>query len=184
MSDSSGNSPSTASPVFAQASTVETAWRIYTALADWTGKVDTKAAFALTVESAALALTAVLRSSSHSGPGGAPRLDGLSAPALATVGMGLLTVAALLAVLAVVPRLGDEGVPRSGPGFVYFGDLRGLAPDELAQTLRTTDPLPVLSRQLVIMSKIAWRKHRCTQASLALAAAGLVTAALAAAAAG
>ncbi|MFD7137453.1 Pycsar system effector family protein [Streptomyces sp. NPDC059894] len=179
MSDSSGNSPSTASPVSAQVSAVETAWRIHSALADWTGKVDAKAAFALTVESAALALTAVLRSSSHADPGGAP--PGLSVPALATAGMGLLTVAALLAVLAVVPRMGDERVPRSGPGFIYFGDLRGLAPEELAQILRTTDPLPVLSRQLVVMSKIAWRKHRCTQASLALAAAGLVTAALAAA---
>ncbi|MFM9703314.1 Pycsar system effector family protein [Streptomyces galilaeus] len=78
----------------------------------------------------------------------------------------------------------DTQVPRSGQGFIYFGDLRGLAPDDLAQTVRTTDPLPALSRQLVVMSKIAWRKHRYTQASLVLAASGLVTAALAAAVAG
>ncbi|MFF8195580.1 Pycsar system effector family protein [Streptomyces bobili] len=182
MSDPSGNSPSDASPVSAQATAGETAWRIHAALADWTGKVDAKAVFALTVESAALALTAVLRSSSRSAAGGA--LPGLSVPALVTVGMGLLTVAVLLAVLAVVPRMGHTQVPRSGQGFIYFGDLRGLAPDDLAQTLRTTDPLPALSRQLVVMSKIAWRKHRYTQASLVLAATGLLTAALAAAVAG
>ncbi|MFD6548016.1 hypothetical protein, partial [Bacillus cereus] len=33
---------------------IETAWKIHAALVDWTGKVDTKASFALTIESALL----------------------------------------------------------------------------------------------------------------------------------
>ncbi|MEU6811303.1 Pycsar system effector family protein [Streptomyces sp. NPDC046831] len=139
--------------------------------------MDAKATFALTVESAALALTALLRTAPHSGAG-----DGRGV--LTAAGMALLTGAALLAVLAVVPRMASGGPSRPGVDFIYFGHLRGLAPDELTHILRTADPLPALSRQLVTMSVIAWRKHRFTQGSLVLAAAGLVTVALAGAVAG
>ncbi|MBZ6139919.1 Pycsar system effector family protein [Streptomyces olivaceus] len=179
MSEGSGNPLSGTDAPSAQISAgTETAWRIHAALADWTGKVDAKAAFALTLESGALALTAVLRSSSGTRSGGSP--PGQSFPVLATAAMVLLTAAALMSVLAVVPRLRDRWVPSSGQDFIYFGHLRGLAPETLAQALRSTDPLPALSRQLVVMSEIAWRKHRYTQVSLSLAATGLVTAAAAA----
>jgi hypothetical protein len=154
----------------------ETAWRIHAALIDWTGKADVKAAFALTVESAALALTAALHSGAAPSPGGAPS----GFPALLATGAVLLGAAALLAVLAVAPRMRVDRTARPPtPDFIYFGHVRTLEPEELAQLLRTADPLPALSRQLVTMSRVAWYKHRCTQASLALAAAGLVAVALA-----
>ncbi|CAM5360628.1 hypothetical protein SHIRM173S_13020 [Streptomyces hirsutus] len=41
------------------------------------------------------------------------------------------------------------------------------------------DPLPPLSRQLVVMSEIAWTKHRRVQWSLTLAVAGCTAFALA-----
>lgn len=153
----------------------ETAWRIHAALLDWTGKVDVKAAFALTVESAALALAAALHSGARPSPGDLP--TGLSA--LLAVGATLLGAAALLAVLAVVPRMRvDRTARHPTPDFIYFGHIRVLEPEELARVLRTADPLPALSRQLVTMSRIAWYKHCCTQASLVLAAVGLVAVAL------
>ena len=45
-------------------------------------------------------------------------------------------------------------------------------PAALAQKLQREPILPVLSNQLVNMSKIAWRKHRFVQVSFLLAAAG------------
>ncbi|MGW0777012.1 Pycsar system effector family protein [Streptomyces sp. NPDC002835] len=153
----------------------ETAWRIHSVLVDWTGKVDVKAAFALTVESAALASTAALHSGAR--PFGGPSAG---SSVLLAAGAALLGAAVLLAVLAVAPRMNvDRAARHPTPDFIYFGHIRALKPDELVQTLRTADPLPALSRQLVTMSRIAWYKHRCTQASLALAAAGLVAVAFA-----
>ncbi|MEW2631157.1 Pycsar system effector family protein [Streptomyces sp. NPDC048389] len=154
----------------------ETAWRIHAALIDWTGKVDVKAAFALTLESAALALTAALHSGAPLSSSGPPS----GSSALLATGAVLLGAAALFAVLAVTPRMRvDRTARHPTPDFIYFGHVRALEPEELAQMLRSADPLPALSRQLVTMSRIAWYKHRCTQASLSLAAAGLVAVAVA-----
>ncbi|MEU6406194.1 hypothetical protein [Streptomyces sp. NPDC046985] len=40
--------------------------------------------------------------------------------------------------------------------------------DELTTALKQTDVLPVLSRQLIAMSKIAWGKHRHVQMSFGI----------------
>jgi hypothetical protein len=81
-----GPSPEGGSPL-AEANTVgsspaaETAWRIHGGLLDWTGKIDSKASFVLTVEAAALAGFAVLghpwRELAH-GVGAFQRLAGLA----------------------------------------------------------------------------------------------------------
>lgn len=44
---------------------LETAWKIQAALVDWTGKADTKASIALSVQSTVLALVGVLATSGH-----------------------------------------------------------------------------------------------------------------------
>jgi hypothetical protein len=151
-------------------------WRIHDALRDWTGKVDAKASFALTIESAVLAATVAL-----SGKDG--RLSALHHDSLLTyrIGIALLGIAALAAVAAVIPQI------RSGPterewrnNFIFFGHLRHWQPDHLAEAWASSEVLPVLARQAVVMSKIAWRKHRELQLSLSAAVLGtaaLVTAA-------
>jgi hypothetical protein len=149
----------------------ETAWRIHTSLSDWTGKVDNKAVFALSIESAMLAGTAVL----SSGPNAFLDLAGTPAAWLTRIGVILLALSVLLAVAVVIPRTRGALLRVDWPeNFTYFGHLRLWEPDALAEHLRTADPLGSLSRQLVTMSKVAWRKALLVKLSLIIAPAGAV----------
>ncbi|MET9616262.1 Pycsar system effector family protein [Kitasatospora indigofera] len=145
---------------------VQTAWQIHASLTEVTGRVDAKASFALTIESALLGAVVAL-----SAPGN--RLSTISGPLQSTafwIGITLLSVAALAAVSVVIPRGGGT---RSGRhNFIYYGQLRHWAPDQLAEQLTGGDLLPLLSQQLVAMSRIVWTKHRRVQQSLVLAVAG------------
>ncbi|PSM37822.1 hypothetical protein C6Y14_40030 [Streptomyces dioscori] len=159
----------------AETDPVETAWRVHTVLTDWAGKVDAKAAFALTLESAALgALIAV------SGPGHRlGELDSTLPKVLFWLGVALLGLAALAAVSVVSPRLRSEpGLDRENH-FIYFGDLRHWDPQHLAERLGQVSPLESLTRQLVTMSQVVWVKHQRVRQSLMLAIAGSASVVLA-----
>lgn len=144
---------------------VETAWKIHATLVDWTGKVDTKASFAATIESVVL--------------GGAITLSGENRllseitgfPAfLRNTSLVLLALAAISAISVVTPRLRSFSMTaEASENFIYFGHLKHWQPDDLATALTHRESLPVLSRQLVVMSKVAWQKHRRVQISLWLA---------------
>lgn len=145
---------------------IDQAWRIHAALADWTGKVDAKASFALALESAAVLV--VLRALEPDGP-----LAGLRfgwTQLLVWAGLTGLLVAVVLATLAVVPRLRRLGVlgRESVDNFIFFGHLQFWRPVDLERRLRQGDVLPSLTQQVLNMSKIAWRKHRLVQWSLRL----------------
>ncbi|WP_079159586.1 Pycsar system effector family protein [Streptomyces griseus] len=152
-----------------RAEAVKVAWQIHASLHESTRTVDAKASFALAMESAALAGIAAL-----SGGGRAlDRVTGFSEFVL-WLGVALLGLSAILAVLVVVPRHNGQGRSPS-PGedeFLFYGHLRHWSPDDLAQRLVRAEVLPSLSRQLVIMSGIAWTKHRRVQQSLVLAVVG------------
>ncbi|MEV6836345.1 Pycsar system effector family protein [Streptomyces sp. NPDC051133] len=147
----------------------ETAWRIQAAVADWTAKADSKASFALTMESTALAVLGLLSSSKLSTGG----LSSTLARVLLWIGALLMVGGVGCAAWAISPNLRKE---RRGPevddDFLYFGHVRHLDPEVLEAALRVKDPLPSLSRQVVVMSEIAWNKHRRVQWSLMLAVAG------------
>ncbi|MFC5801172.1 Pycsar system effector family protein [Streptomyces formicae] len=152
---------------------LDTAWRVHGALVEWTGKADSKAAFALTLQSTGLAVVAVLVSTQR----GLNPSGGVAAVAFLVIGAALLALGAGFAVAAVSPSLGmGQGGQRpvARDAFLYFGHLRLWDPGELEATLRQTDPLPSLTRQLVVMSSIAWAKHRRVQWSLTCGAAGVV----------
>jgi hypothetical protein len=156
---------------------VETAWRIHGALADWTGKVDGKAAFALSIESAILAGLVALGGDGHP----LSRVHGTLGRAALWGSTGLVVVGLVLAVAAVAPRMRTRRtVEEWRTNFVYFGHLRHWSAARLCDVLRREDPLPVLSRQLVVMSELAWRKHLLVRTSLWAAVAGVVLAGLAA----
>lgn len=145
---------------------LETAWKIQAALADWTGKADTKASIALSVQSTVLALVGVLAASgttTRSTPG----------QALLWAGGFILLCGALLAAATVAPNLRLE---RRGPDpdddYLYFGHLRHFEPEGLERALRSGATLSALSRQIVVMSQIAWTKHRRVQLSFLLAVLG------------
>lgn len=163
-------------PADDQKSATEDAWRIHAAVVDWTGKVDSKASFALALESAALGVIVTLT-------GEGRRLSGLDSyweTRLFWAGVGVLIAALLVVMTVVAPRLRSlRSRSEWRMNYVYFGHLRKWEPQELERALIRGDHLPVVSRNVVIMSKIAWRKHRRLQVSLWLAVLGAATVGLA-----
>jgi Family of unknown function (DUF5706) len=157
---------------------VVNAWRIHDALVAWTSNVDSKASFALAIESAVAAALVALC-------GHGARLSHLyGAWSTAFFSAGAVTLAAaLVCVLYVVrPRLRSKEVDREWRnGLIYFGHLRHWSATELEAELRNGDMLPILSRQLVAMSGIAWAKHRMLQLSMTLAPVSVVLIGVAAA---
>ncbi|MEU9168737.1 Pycsar system effector family protein [Streptomyces sp. NPDC048420] len=147
----------------------ETAWRIQTAVADWTAKADSKASFALTMQSTALAVLGLLATSKRA----AGDLDSPVPRLLLWIGVLFMVAGVSCAAWAISPNLRKE---RRGPqhddDFLYFGHVRHMDPAVLEAALRNKDPLSSLSRQVVVMSEIAWNKHRRVQWSLMLAVAG------------
>jgi hypothetical protein len=147
----------------------ETAWRIHTAIGEWTARVDAKASFALTLESAALAGIVALSGEDHL----FGNLKGYGARSLLWIGTLLILAGAVFAILVVVPRLRKSKVePEAGQNYVYFGHLQFWDASALEQALQQEDVLPVLARQLVVTSRIAWQKHRFVQFSFLLSAIG------------
>ncbi|WP_405646214.1 Pycsar system effector family protein [Streptomyces sp. NBC_00019] len=146
----------------AEARAIETAWRIHAELGNWTAKADAKASFALTLDSAATAGIVALSNGDHV----FADLHGWSARSLLWSGIVLIIGSGLFAMLVVVPRLRARKVEaEAASNFIYFGHLKHRQADELANALKETDILPVLSKQLITMSKIAWDKHRHVQLS-------------------
>lgn len=154
---------------------VETAWKIHAAVVDWTGKVDTKASFTLTIEAAVLGGVIALA-------GGQRRLSGLAGVwenAAFWLGITALVSAAILSALVVRPQLKGSVAAPADQNFVYFGHLRLWNEHALDQALRTHDMLPILSRQLISMSAIAWTKYKRLQWSMNLLMAGTALVAIA-----
>jgi hypothetical protein len=147
-----------------------TAWRIHGVLTDWTGKVDAKASFCLAIESAALVTVINLTAENRLFHG---LRNGLQVWTF-RVGVALLIAAVLCAANVVAPRLRWLATRKEWPNnFVYFGHLRHWSPLALEDKLKTALMLPILSAQLVNMSRIAWRKHVMVQVSLNLGLLGV-----------
>ncbi|MET7614783.1 Pycsar system effector family protein [Streptomyces seoulensis] len=152
---------------------LDIAWRIHAVLMDWMGKIDAKATSALSLELAILTALAALTAADGSRP---LHPHGTTVAICAYwAGIGLLVASVLLSVYAVAPRLhaASPAQDRSG-GFIYFGHLRHWDPTGLVEAIRTEQVLPVVSQQLVEISRICWRKHRMVQCSLSLAALGFL----------
>lgn len=148
---------------------LETAWKIHGALVDWTGKVDTKAAFAFALESAGIGLVITLSAKDRI----FATLYGPLQNVTYYAGGISLVLAAACAMWVVIPRLRMWHVGKEWPdNFIYFGHVKFWEPPALMQKLKDTDMLPVVSKQLVSMSKIAWQKHILVKLSMVLAATG------------
>lgn len=140
-----------------------TAWQIHQAQADWTGKVDTKAAFAFTVQT--LFLTFSLATLSQMCTAWEWTIYG--------IGAGLLVAGAVLAASVVAPSLKSRGLKRDARRhYIYFGHARHWDPAHLERELRRGDPLPQLARQITVMADIAWSKHVRVAWSIWLGVAG------------
>lgn len=157
---------------------VDTAWKIHSALTDWTGKVDTKASFTLTIETALLAGVATLYGSDRA-------LSGLQGwrSIVSGVGVAFLACAMLSAVAVVIPRLRRKRnlkAEAEAGNFIYFGHLRHLEPETIGNFITNAEMLPVLAYQHHKMADIAWTKHRLVQVSMGMAVIGIGLVAVAA----
>lgn len=147
---------------------LENAWKIHDAQGDWTNRVDAKAAFVFTIQSAAIATAVSL----------APKIEILrnSKPVLCffLVGVCSLIVGVVFAALAVIPRLRYKEIAKeTEDNFIYFGHARHWAPEELERELQQVDLLAQLSRQIVVTAEIAWAKHQQVKRSFICALLGL-----------
>jgi hypothetical protein len=150
---------------------VEFAWRVHTAMENWTAKVDAKASILLAFQGGAF-IFAVTTRSALTGVGPGPVVAG-------AISLVLLGLASACAATAVLPVLGSSRRHRaeSADEWIYFGHVRLWAPAELAgrlSHLRAIDEMQTLSRQLVRMSRLVWRKHRLVQGSVLLTLAAML----------
>lgn len=157
---------------------IDNAWKIHAAISDWTKGVDSKASFVLTIEIAILAgLISMM--------GGSRRLAHLHGAwenGLLYVGIGALVGALVLVGCVVRPRTRSKKAEEEAPdNFVYFGHLNFRQPEDVERALEHEDILPVLSRQLVVMGRIAWDKHNLLKWSLTTAMLGTALVGVAAA---
>jgi Pycsar effector protein len=163
----------------ASESSISFAWRIHSAITDWTAKVDTKAAIVLSLGGVVLGFFVTL-----SGHGRI--LSGLHGWSLVLerIGLSITILGVLLASLVVAPRL-NRREARSAwrENIIYFGHLRFWNSQDLAdklQSLNADQQTSILATQLVATSKIAWRKHRLLQFSMLCIVGGTSLVALAA----
>lgn len=149
---------------------VEHAWRIHDAQVAWTTAVDTKASFSFALQSTIIAAVGTLVAANRVFTDLHDWRDWF----LLAGGFGLVTGIGFAAAV-VAPRLKPKGLKKeSATNYIYFGHLRhwkDRAP-ELAARVPHDDALPQLTRQLIIMGDIAWRKHRCVQISIWAGVAG------------
>lgn len=145
---------------------VDTAWKIHTAIQGWTSTVDSKASFALAIESGVAVAVIGLAGENR-------RLQGIVGSwenLFFYAGITMLGIALVCVAWVVRPRLrywklGDE---RSS-NFIFFGHVKTWNPTALEEQLKNHDVLPALARQIVNTSDVAWTKHVLLQVSMTLA---------------
>ncbi|TFD44802.1 hypothetical protein E3T55_19760 [Cryobacterium frigoriphilum] len=152
---------------------LDNAWKIHDATGEWTARVDAKAAFAFTVESAVLGVVVALTTTDKVYDG----FDSWWSTALYVLGVFLIFISIYFAGSVVVPQLNIRGLEKaSKDNYIFFGHTRfweGRA-DELAERLKSDDLLKQVSLQIGIMGRIAWDKHIKVQRSMWFAMTGLV----------
>lgn len=133
----------------------ERAWRIYSSHAEWISRVDAKAAVMLALEGVTLGVVIALTDA------GRPfsSLEMWWERVAFAFAIALLFIAIFTSVWAIVPRVRSRQPSRSAMAdFIYFGHTRFWDVGVLEQVLRKP-ALDVLSRQLIALSHVAWRKH-------------------------
>jgi hypothetical protein len=153
------------------------AWKLHDAQLQWTSQVDSKASFVLAIETALMAGVMALA-------GDGRRLSALDdawtrrsfVAGVAFIVLGLVVVA-----LCVRPRLRNPNIEaESKVDYIYFGHVRRWDAESLSNELARNEMTQVVTRQVVRMAEIAWRKHRYLQVSITSAMIGTLLVSLAA----
>lgn len=131
------------------------AWRIYSSHVEWISRVDTKAAVMLALEGVTLGAVIALTDAGLPFSG----LNSWGERVSFAFAIVLLFIAIFMSVWAIVPRVRSKQPSRKAmEDFIYFGHTRCWEADALQQVLRQP-ALEVLSRQLIVLAHVAWRKH-------------------------
>lgn len=156
---------------------IATAWQIHAATIDWTKGVDSKASFVSALETAVLLGVIALA-------GGDRQLSDLHGRwqlGLFWAGVAIVVISLLIVLSVVTPHLRSRAAESEhSANFIYFGHVRHWTAENLEEALKTAPLLPVLSRQVVATSNIAWSKHRRLQVSVLGALGGTLLVGLAA----
>ncbi|MGW5311209.1 Pycsar system effector family protein [Nocardia thailandica] len=141
-------------------------WRVHQSQEAWTGKVDVKASIVLALVGAVL--VAVVAGQNKDGV-----LTTLTGWRDVAVGVAVVLVLGSLGLAggAVFPILGSPAQHRDqiSANTIYFGHLRHWDVAQLTAKLRATTQLEEteqLARQIQVMSRGNWRKHRLLQGAL------------------
>ncbi|GHJ47123.1 hypothetical protein Cs7R123_44650 [Catellatospora sp. TT07R-123] len=149
------------------------AWRLHAVQEASVARVDVKASIMLALEGLLLVAAATGQQWVRNAERGA------WAQSLGLVGVAVLTVAMLLAGAAVLPLVGSARRARAerADNAIYFGHVRHWAEADLAARLRDLDEngqVAMLTRQIVVVSRLSWHKHRLLQGSVILTLSSLV----------
>lgn len=149
------------------------AWNIHQSLQDWTAKVDIKASIIMTLEAG---LSSIILA--FSGPIRFPNHPDRALFWVHRSGLVLLFVSIALAGAALFPQIRHRASARSWQdNYLYFGHIRHWQPTELTAELlsgKARRHLHALSTQLVVMSRVVWRKHVALQCSMLCALLGYI----------
>jgi len=141
------------------------AWQAHQAQEDWTGKADIKGSILLAADGTVLAALLAFA-----------REESCTLRVVWFLCFLCLTASAVFAGLTIKPRIG-AGARVEGIDFVYFGHLKDMEPSQLAVELEhmtAGDAIHGLSKQLVVMSRTNWRKHKLLIASTWCAVIGFI----------
>lgn len=131
------------------------AWTVYHSHGEWIARVDAKASILLALQG--VTLGAVIALTDRHRP--YADLEMWWEWTLFVGGFALLLIGIVLAVTALVPRVTSERPSKNEVrDYIYFGHTRLWTPEALEAELRKP-VLPILSRQLVVLGRISWRKH-------------------------
>ncbi len=147
------------------------AWKVHDAQVQWTSQVDAKAAFVLAIESGLLAGIVTLSGDNHR----LTDLDDDFTRYSYMLGMAFVVAALICVAWVVRPRLRKTDMskePDENADYIYFGHAQAWSPEKLASTFERGDILPAISRQIVRMADIAWKKHVALQWSITCAVIG------------
>ncbi|MGH3731910.1 MAG: Pycsar system effector family protein [Acidimicrobiales bacterium] len=154
----------------------DSSWKVRDALDSWTAKVDAKASIVLALEVAVFGFAIELstRGQPLAGFRGAGEY-------VLRGGYVLFAASVIMALMVVMPQLGRRDSKRNwSEGTIYFGHLRHWQMRDLAEALSSGAPTSEqIAAQLIVLSKVIWRKHSWLQWSLLLFIAGVVMLALA-----
>jgi hypothetical protein len=144
------------------------AWRLHTLQEAWISRVDVKASILLALEGGFLIAAFTTQVWLADGSG---QING--AKVLVLSGIAALTIAVCLAGGAVLPilRSARQAKADHGDNAVYFGHIMHWQPAALAaqlSDLSSEEELAMVTRQVIIVSRINWLKHRLLQCSVVL----------------